>query len=338
MQIFDLAIIGGGACGIRLAQLKAASDTCVVFEKSRGIGGRLASRRVQLDATLLQVDLGAVFFTKPWHSEALCRWQTQNLLQEWQLGPQVSQASSVIAKDSPAIAPGLSKDLLKRILPEQTTLACQTRIQALAFDVQNQYWILTDANDTQWRARRCTLAMPAPQASALLATCEQQSVLIKQLEAVIMAPRWTWVVVAQGEQPCRQHWLAQSHDWVDYCVLASQKPGNPWPAGVNAFVVQSKLAWSEQHVEWTTLAMLEQYESSLITGLQHFYGQASLNQVHCVQAHKWRYGHAVKPLGRPWLGDLERGLVCGGDWALGYGVDAALRSAEAMTAALEHNA
>jgi renalase len=47
MKIYDYLIIGAGLTGLTLAQkLRSCSDSVVVLEKSRGVGGRVATRRI----------------------------------------------------------------------------------------------------------------------------------------------------------------------------------------------------------------------------------------------------------------------------------------------------
>jgi len=55
----SLAIIGAGIAGITLARQLQDSAEVSVFEKSRGFGGRMATRR----AGSYQFDHGAQFFT-----------------------------------------------------------------------------------------------------------------------------------------------------------------------------------------------------------------------------------------------------------------------------------
>ncbi len=54
-----LVIVGAGMCGLTLASLRsAASKPALLFEKSKGVGGRLATRR-DGDASF---DHGAAFY------------------------------------------------------------------------------------------------------------------------------------------------------------------------------------------------------------------------------------------------------------------------------------
>jgi hypothetical protein len=51
-------------------------------------------------------------------------------------------------------------------------------------------------------------------------------------------------------------------------------------------------------------------------------------------AHRWRYARTEVPLGAPFAGDPEAGLLIGGDWALGPDAGHAWQSGRAMARAL----
>lgn len=77
-----IAIVGAGLCGLAIAsRLKALGRSPVVIEKSKGVGGRLATRR-DAQATY---DHGAAFYIAedlqdlPWHS----RWEEAGVSRLW---------------------------------------------------------------------------------------------------------------------------------------------------------------------------------------------------------------------------------------------------------------
>jgi renalase len=79
-------IIGAGISGLLLAQrLQAAGQAVTVLEKSRGVGGRMATKRVGA-ATF---DQGAQFFTAraPEFVALAEEWKMQGLIRDWAGGP-----------------------------------------------------------------------------------------------------------------------------------------------------------------------------------------------------------------------------------------------------------
>ena len=78
-----VAVIGAGISGLILARTLADAGVAVtVFEKSRGVGGRMATRRTQ-DG--LRFDHGAQYFTvrDPRSQRFLNAWQADGIVQPW---------------------------------------------------------------------------------------------------------------------------------------------------------------------------------------------------------------------------------------------------------------
>jgi renalase len=89
-MIYDAAIIGAGLSGLSAARHLAAQGLRVVIvEKSHGVSGRAATRRVQLpDGKELLIDHGAQFFTArdPLFQSQVSAWLSQGVCFEWATG------------------------------------------------------------------------------------------------------------------------------------------------------------------------------------------------------------------------------------------------------------
>ena len=78
----QIAVIGAGIAGLAAAQrLKKPELGITLFEKSRGLGGRMATRRVED----LQFDHGAQYFTAkgPRFSAMVMQWGEDGHADEW---------------------------------------------------------------------------------------------------------------------------------------------------------------------------------------------------------------------------------------------------------------
>ena len=71
-------------------------------------------------------------------------------------------------------------------------------------------------------------------------------------------------------------------------------------------------------------------QNAMIAALQAI-GFGSQNILHA-ELHRWLYASVVQPLGKPYLADMQLGLICAGDWCLGNDIDSALASADATAA------
>jgi len=83
--VIDVGIVGAGVAGLSAAgRLRAAGLSVVVVDKGRGVGGRLATRRIGG----ARLDHGAQFFTSRTEGfEALTRrWVDDGVAREWNRG------------------------------------------------------------------------------------------------------------------------------------------------------------------------------------------------------------------------------------------------------------
>ncbi len=87
LEIHDVAIIGAGLSGLSAARhLRVKGLNVVVLEKSRGVGGRAATRRISIAPGIeVPVDHGAQFFTArdPRFQQQVARWQEQGVCFPW---------------------------------------------------------------------------------------------------------------------------------------------------------------------------------------------------------------------------------------------------------------
>ena len=81
-----IAIIGAGIAGLACAgSLRTHGHDVVVFDKSKGVGGRVATRRVPLPDRELAFDHGAQYFTArdAAFAAAVSRWEAERLVAAW---------------------------------------------------------------------------------------------------------------------------------------------------------------------------------------------------------------------------------------------------------------
>lgn len=151
----DYAVIGAGISGLMLARrLQASGAFVVVLEKSRGYGGRLATKRVG-EAVF---DQGAQFFTArdaefAAQTEA---WRAAGWVAEW---PGQSPGRLV---GRPAMTS------VPKALAEGLDIRREHKVTA-ANRLADGTWELAIENQTPVRAGRLLLTSPVPQSLALLA-------------------------------------------------------------------------------------------------------------------------------------------------------------------------
>lgn len=312
-----VAVVGAGIAGLACArEVQLAGAHVTVFEKSRGSGGRLATRRADPYA----FDHGAQYFTvrDERFAEQVTRWQGARAAAEF-TGSVVSLRSGRATPTGPhrrfVGVPGMSA--IGRLLAEGLDVQHERAVTALAprgsaWDVVGEHGHLLGTYD------RVVAAVPAPQAVPLLAPSASLATLAK---SCTMSP--CWAVMAAFEHPLPLDWDAA---FVEDAPLAwimrnGSKPGRPAP---ECWVLHAAPGWTREH--------LEQDKSVVPAPLLDVFAQVTgvtTPPVHAV-AHRWRYALPEEPLTLPYLLDEALGLAACGDWCGGPRVEGAWLSGHTL--------
>ena len=314
-----IAVIGAGLAGLLCARrLQDAGLHPVVFEKSRGLGGRLATRRAEDNRTF---DHGAQYITarNPGFRAMLERARQAGNADLWRprLAPGMEERSEDWLVGAPAM------NALVRPLAEGLDIRQQSQVKALRRAAGGCHLEgMEDAADRPFDAVVC--AVPAPQAQTLAAN---EAGLAEHLAAVCIAPCWAVMVTFSGLfdpgfDACRPDGEALA--WI---ARNSSKPGRA--AARDTWVIHASPDWSRENLE------LERAEAAarIVALLPAAFGRDLPPLDHAV-AHRWRYALTTTPLGRPYLASEDGSLLIGGDWCLGARVECAYESGAAMAAAV----
>lgn len=242
----DVLIVGAGIAGLTAARsLRALGKNVLVVEKSRGVGGRAATRR--WDG--LPVDHGAQFFTA---RSAEFRAQVDDWLQrgvcfEWSRGLHRLGEGGLLAPGSdnfPRYAcregmTALGRDLLGEegeFVLRETKIA---KIEANSFGLQAQ----TEDGRT-FRSRALVMTPPAPQSSELLRTAAPDASAF--LSSIPMAPCLALVArYPRRDFPWRGI-QSSEHNVVSWIGNDTSKRPDLHP-GVSIVVIHASPRFSEQH-------------------------------------------------------------------------------------------
>lgn len=331
-----VAVVGAGVAGLCCAQrLAAAGCEVQVFEKSRGPGGRLSTRRlawVAPDGTPHEasVDHGCPAFEAQGAglAAAVAAAERQGVLARWSpRGPGGAPrwlgtpAANAWGK---ALAAGLPLHTGHRVVALQR----DTAGWALAFD--------TPAGTAPAGGfAAVVLALPPAQAAPLLAPwrADWQAALA----AADLAPCWTLMGVTDAVPDLG--WDAAQPPGGPLAWLSREdtKPGRTAVAGASLWVAQASAAWSREHLE----AADDAVRATLQQAVQGAVG-APLRWQHAL-VHRWRYARSTAAPGPGaggwWDATLRLGTC--GDHLGGGDVAGAWRSglalAEALLGPAEHH-
>lgn len=329
--MFDVIVIGAGITGLVCAQqLHSCGYKVAVVEKSRGLGGRVATRRLY-DT---RADHGACYL-KP-KGETLGRFVqllcSRGILQVWtDTVYKYSTTQQLQAADSPRyIAPdGMSA--IAKFLATGLDIRLQQRVESITPNSDRSWHLSLDtSSDTITQppltALAVVVAIPAPQALTILQLAETElpAVFLEQLRSVEFDPCLSVIAGYPAE-------LHQAPDWkaitfvddsdLGWIGLDSSKRLEPGQSLV--FVLQSSAEFARKHLEAEDL---QPFGHQLLT-------RASkcllpwLADPEWMQVHRWRYAFPRRPLQAAYLSATSPlPLVCGGDWCGGNLIESAMHS------------
>lgn len=306
MSSLRIAVIGAGLAGVSAASaLREADHQVFLFDKSRGCGGRLSTKRTPFGG----FDLGAQYFTaRDSHfRHALQHWLDSGWVAEWM--PRLYRYDDAGLHESPdkqqrfVGLPGMSA--LPRQLLADVTFTSQTHITRLHQADAGQWTLEDDTGTTHGPFDRVVVALPAPQATALLAPAPTLQHTVAQIS---MAPTWTLAIAFDQPLPTPVEACFVRRGPLDWISRNSSKPGRQ---GSDSWVVHATSAWSADNLDASTESVAAQLSDALseVLGI-------TLPDPVFVHAHRWLLARPVEE--RSWgaLAAPELGLYVCGDWCL----------------------
>lgn len=320
------AVIGVGLAGASCARaLHEAGWAVRLVDKSRGAGGRLATRRASLptagdEARSVALDHGCPGFSAESPAfKAFCadlpRWR-----------PRPAPHSLSLAERAELIVPAPDLPSLCRELIAGLSLQTGTAVQRLHRDGGG--WRLDDGEE---RFDAVLLAIPPAQAMPLLAPHRPD--WAQRAALVPMQPGWTLFGVAAAA-PGDKGWelLRPRQGPLAWVMRNDSRPGRaPAAAGEAHWVAHASPAWSREYLEAEPEAVATALDAALAEALGHPLDWR-LRLVH-----RWRYAvpvlHPGAPRAEAWW-DPGLGLGVAGDFLGGGGVEGAWLSGRALAASL----
>ncbi|MDU8911933.1 NAD(P)/FAD-dependent oxidoreductase [Aestuariicoccus sp. MJ-SS9] len=301
------AVIGAGPAGLACAQLlRQAGHDPVVFEKSRGIGGRMATRRrdgVQFDhgaqGIVATTEAGAAWLDAAGQAGHAAQWP----------------GGAALTGTAPWVGtPGMSA--LCRPLAEGLDIRFSTEVTGAERHAGG--WRLQSADRVEV-FDRVAVAIPAPQVLRIFGGMDSVS---GPLADVVMAP--CWALMAAFDAPVDAPPVIKDADPFELILRDSDKPGRP---GGECWVAHATAEWTRANLELDR----DEVRDRLLAALAERLGP--LPPVRIAMAHRWRFAQTERALGQEVLAP-EDGLFIGGDWTRGALAEDACLSGQAMARAL----
>ena len=314
-----IAVVGAGLAGLSFAHFLHHKADITLFEKSRGVGGRLATRRTG-DT---QFDHGAQFFT--------CRSDIlQTLIDDEDFSGDVNIWSPKLITLSNGEKP------FKREWFEPHYVGCPTmtslpKRMAQNFDVQletrveeisrsgNGWQLSTEAGAALGNFDWVVAAMPAPQANTLF---KSQFAHQAQIESAVMSPCFSLMLKLKATPEFNFDAAVVRESPVAWIANSCSKPGRK---AAPALLIHSSNDWAKDHIEDAE----EDIKATLLTALMELV-PLQTSDIEDIGLHRWRYAKVETEVGEDFLIDESAQLAAIGDWCAGNRAEDAFLSGAAL--------
>ena len=314
------AVIGAGLAGLVVARTLAQSHDVVVFEKSRGAGGRMATRR----AGIFQFDHGAQFFTAqtPAFGAFLEPLIEAGIVADWparfaELRRGQVAGSRQWDNEHPHYVGVPGMNAIGKALASRLDVRLDTAVTSLK-RTGKRWRLVGDGQSPLGEFDWVIVTAPAAQAADLLASTS----IASAAERVRMQA--CFALMLGFDEAVDLPWQAALvHDAdISWISVNSSKPGRT-PA--SSLIVHSTNAWADAHADDDTEAvrrhLLDEFRE--VTGID---GASAP----FIDVHRWRYANVDPQEGDLYVLDPDKQLAACGDWFVRGRVEGAFCSADAL--------
>lgn len=336
MNTPHIAIIGVGMAGVTCARtLRQAGHNVTLFEKSRGVGGRMSTR----SSAYGSFDHGAQYFTVRDPRFELAIGTVPGVVKAWSanavrvLDPngRVIEAALPGRERHWVAVPGMNALVKAWAAPlmEDGNVKLQTRVTLIKPDPlrANGWQLQTESDDGGQQIYagfdQVILALPADQAIGFLQASGLDA-LAEPLAQVTVEPCWTLMLAyPQAVQPglitIGPQWSAarSTHHRIAWMARESSKPGRE---RIERWTVQASAPWSAEHINDAP----ERVKGKLVKAFAEISG-IRVTPAHA-EVHRWLYAKTAQPLGKSFVWSKAQGIGVCGDWCLGHRVEDAFVS------------
>ncbi len=318
----SIAIVGAGFSGIILAKKLKNIGEVKIFEKARGVGGRMASR-LKDD---FNFDFGAQFFTakKAEFQDFLKPFIEQKILMPW-CGNFVEIDNYKITyqrewpKEKNHFVSAIKMNQFCKELSQDLDISLQTRVAKIEKNAK-KWQIFDDKNIFLGEFDWLFFSIPAPQLSELIPQeCNfyEASKKIKMLGC--------FALMLGLEKPLNLNYdvALVKNSIISWISFENSKPQRK---NSSSYTILSRNDWAESNIEND----IEDIKKQLIVEFGKIIQQPLDNIIH-QDIHRWRYANIAKQKNNvKFFLDNKMQLGACGDWLIQGRVEAAFLSASAL--------
>ena len=337
----NIAIIGAGISGLCVANgLSKEKSTAVIdiFEKSRGVGGRLATRR----CAEIKFDHGAPFFTA--RDKQFRRWVNQ-LLEQGVVAPWQPKLMTLNPNTKPFkrqwfephyIGLGGNNTLGKYLAGGQHIVFNGGIHRCVKLKDQ---WFLTDIHNNQYGPYDWLVAaLPPAQLTNLFLSSAESVELPVAVTNIKMTSCFVMMLSYEYALPVTWEWAKVNESSIASISLEYAKQGR---AGFGV-VVKSTESWAEQHrdvdINLVQERLLTEFNRLLAGQIGRLKHDSTWPRLVSIACHRWLYSQKFINEADDSSGKIDDAFYCDdknqfsccGDWFLSGDVESAYLSADSL--------
>jgi len=310
-----IAIIGAGMSGLTVANQLKEIASVQIFEKSRGVSGRMSTRY----ADPYQFDHGAQDFTV--RDEAfksfLAPYIKTGILQEWKpklMLLEKGQIAKARVWSELHYVPVPKMNELCIAMAKEIDVNLNTEITEI--EKRHQHWFLKSKDDQTFGPYEWIInTTPAPQAEKLLPASFSGYHHFKKCKML-----GCYTLMLATSKPLLWEWQAAivKNSLISWMALNSNKPGRD---DKQTLIVQTDNQWSEDHIDEAILDIQHLILDELNSLLADDFSSSEY-----MTTHRWRYADTNQTTAVDYHIDGELKLGVCGDWFIKGRIEAAFLS------------
>ena len=315
----QIAIIGAGMAGLSCAEaLVSRGHEVRLFDKGRGPGGRMSTRRAATPLGELRWDHGAQYFTarSAEFAAAVAAWEADGHVAEWQGRFARINGDGEIVLTEPGTrqrmvgVPGMNAVI--RHMAAALPVEWGARVSAIKGE-PGRYGLAFEDGREEGPFASIVVAVPAEQVGDLLVDVAPE--LARVAGVAESAPCWTVMLAWEAGLDAGFDSAETAAGPLAWMARDASKPGR---APGETWVLQASPEWSQTHIEDAPEAvianLLEAFSQIVPAG-----GEPAF-----AAAHRWRYAKVEQPApAEEETAAAARGIFACGDWARAARVEAA---------------
>ncbi len=321
----SVAVIGAGLSGLVIARELSTEHDVTVLEKSRGVGGRIATRY----ADAFEFDHGAQFFTarSPSFRAFLQPLVDAGVVADWPARFAELQRSKLRDlrqwdQDYPHYVGTPRMNTVGKWLARGLNVHVSCEVERV--ERHGGRWRpLGTQGEALGHFDWLVLTVPATQTAALAPAGSRV-----HHHAAAARMHACYALMLGFDAPITLPWdaaLVRDAD-ISWVSVNSSKPGRP---AASCLVVHSTNAWADAHLDDDIAAVKAHITAECAAVTRLDVGAALVSQLQ-----RWRYANIGKQTGEPYSLDGDLNLAACGDWHIRGRVEAAFLSAQALAEAL----